>query len=146
MNYLLCYLAVGALIVAVVVLRTPYSNDFNLFAVTATGSTEVFDKILVAFLVPLLFCLFVVVAWPLAMRWKVQEVRRVRERRAKEGDALQRKFDHSEIRLFHPRINGEIVSHEEWNAAHSQRPEVIARNAIKKAMDGARRSACKDES
>ncbi|TSA12961.1 MAG: hypothetical protein D4R79_06480 [Comamonadaceae bacterium] len=145
MIYLLCYLAVGALFTAVVLLRTPYSNDFDQLALTATGGTDVSDKILAVFLVPLLFCLFVVLAWPLAMRWKVQAMRSDRERRAKEGDVPQRKFDHSEIRLFHPRINGEIVSHEEWNAAHSQRPEVIARNAIKKAIDSAKRSTYKDE-
>lgn len=54
MIYLLCYLAAGALIMAVAVLRTPYSNDFDQLALTATGATEVFDKILAAFLVPLL--------------------------------------------------------------------------------------------
>jgi hypothetical protein len=146
MNYLLCYLAVGALIVAVLVLRTPYSNDFDQLALTATGGTDVSDKILAVFLVPLLFCLFVVVVWPLVLVWTVQAMWRDRERRAKEGDVPQRKFDHSEIRLFHPRINGEIVSYEKWNAAHSQTAEVIARNAIKKAIDSAKQSAYKDES
>ena len=146
MIYLLGYLGIGALIVAVAVLRTPYSNDFDQLALTATGGTDVSDKILAVFLVPLLFCLFVVVAWPLLLIWKVQTMWRDRERRAKDGDVPQRKFDHSEVRLFHPRINGQIVSREEWNAAHSQRPEVIARNAIKKAMDEAKRSAYKDES
>ena len=145
MIYLLGYLGMGALIMAVAVLRSPYSNDIDQLALTATGGTDMSDKILAAFIAPLFGCLFAVVAWPLLLIWKVQTMWRDRERRAKEGDVPQRKFDHSEIRLFHPRINGEIVSSEEWNAAHSQRPEVIARNAIKKAIDSAKQSAYNDE-
>ena len=60
MIYLLCYLAVGALIMAVAMLRSPYSNDIDQLTLAATGGTEVFDKILAAFLVPLLGCLLVV--------------------------------------------------------------------------------------
>ena len=140
MIYVLCYLAIGALIMAVAILRTQYSNDFDQLALTATGGTDMSDKILAVFLVPLLFCLFVLLAWPLLLIWKVQTMWRDRERRAKEGDVPQPEFARFDIRLFHARINGEAVSSEEWNAAHSQRPEVIARNAIKKAIDSAMRS------
>ena len=146
MIYLLGYLGIGALIVAVAVLRSPYSNDIDQLALTATGGTEVFDKILAAFIAPLFGCLFAVVAWPLVSVWTVQAMRRRRETRAKEGNVPRPQFERPEIHYFHPRINGKIVSDEEWNAARNRRPEVIARNAIKKAMDEAKRSAYKDES
>ena len=145
MMYLLCYLGIGALIMAAAVLRTPYSNDLDQLALTATGGTEVFDKILAAFIAPLFGCLFAVVAWPLVLVWTVQAMRRRRETRAKEGNVPRPQFERPEIHYFHPRINGKIVSDEEWRTAHSQRPEVIAKNAIKKAMDSAKQSAYNDE-
>ena len=146
MIYLLCYLAVGALFTAVVVLRTPYSNDFDQLALTATGGTDVSDKILAALLVPLLGCLLVVVAWPLVLAKTVQEMWRNRGTPAKESNVPQRKFERPEIELFHPRINGEIVSKEEWQAARSKSAEGIAKSAIKMAMDSAKLSTYKDES
>lgn len=156
MIYLLCYLAIGALIMAVAILRTPYSNDLDQLALEATGGTGVFDKILAAFLVPLLGCLLVVVAWPLVLAKTAQEMWRNRGTPAKESNVPQPKFDDPEVRFFHPRINGKIVSNEEWQAARSQRAdslskvmdtevEVIANSVIKKAMDSARRSTYKDE-
>ncbi len=145
MTYLLFYLAAGALILAVAVLRSPYSNDIDQLALTATGGTEVFDKILAAFIAPLFGCLFAVVAWPLVSVWTVQAMRRRRETRAKEGNAPQPTLERPEIHYFHPRINGKIVSDEEWNAARSQRAEVMANSAIKKAIDSAKQSAYNDE-
>ena len=145
MTYLLFYLAIGALIMAVAVLRTPYSNNLDQLALTATGGTEVFDKILAAFIAPLFGCLFAVVAWPLVSVWTVQAMWRRRETRIKESSVPQPKVEQTEIHYFHPRINGKIVSGEEWNTARSQRPEVMANSAIKRVMDSAKRSAYKDE-
>lgn len=130
MIYLLAYLCVGALVMAIAVLRTPYSSEPDGMVRAVAGGDALFDKVLVLFIAPLVGCLFAVVAWPLVLVWKVQEMRRKKGTEATEVNIQQPTDNRPEIHLFHPRINGKIVTSEEWDAEHlraSGLPDSVAK-------------------
>lgn len=111
--YLLTYLCIGALVMAIAILRGPYSNETDGMVRAVTGGDELYDKVLVLFIAPLVGCLFAVVAWPLVFVWMVQEMRRKKGKEATEANVQQPIDTRQEVHLFHPRINGKIVTKEE---------------------------------
>lgn len=120
MLILLTYLAIGTVFMTVVVLRRPYSTEPDGMVKAVAGGVSLFDKILAAFVTPFFGCLFGVAAWPVLLIWKAQDMRSTREGLVSERDFQQPKFGHHGNPLIHPRIDGKIVTHEEWDAARLQ--------------------------
>lgn len=137
---LLTYLCIGALIMVIAVLRTPYSGEPDAMVKALASGVSLFDRILAAFIAPLIGCLFTLVAWPVLVVWKLQDIRSTKGRLAIESAPTQPTYVRQGNPLIHAKINGKLVTAEEWDAARTQASglpdsvaKAIAANAIEKA-------------
>ena len=118
--YLLIYLAVGATIMAFVILRTPYDNEPDVMVKLMarkdySDNSNLYENILIKFLVPLSACLIIVVAWPLLLMGKVKDSWELRYVHKKEADAKAAKA------LIPSCVRAEKVTNEAWATAKVQK-------------------------
>lgn len=140
----------------IVMLNTSFSSEVDGTS-KPQSAADIFESFIMAFVVPLIACVCLVVAWPLALRKWVKDLRESKNL-PPSGNAGGPPVQ--EIHLFHPRINGKIVTGEEFRAAHRwnenwiQKIEgtrgsesvaaEVAQRVIKKAAESSRGAA--DES
>lgn len=79
--YVLAYLGVGALIMAIAMLRGPYSNDPNFWTEAALphSDSEALDRFINDFIAPQLGAIAIVIAWPLLLGFKIWDWRKYRQ-------------------------------------------------------------------
>ena len=125
-THILIYLGIGASIMAFVVLRTPYDNEPDVMVklmarVDYSDTSNLYENILIRFLVPLSACLITVVAWPWLLIGKAWDSWEFRHIRRQEKIARSSKSASPEAQLVQQVVKEMEVSDAEWAAAKVQK-------------------------
>lgn len=119
--FILIYLGIGAAIMAFVILRTPYDNEPDVMVkmmarIDYSDTSNLYENILIKFLVPLTVCPIIVVAWPLLLIWKAWDSWKVRHIRTREADAKSTNSVRTEKKSVPIQVKATKFTNEEWAA------------------------------